>query len=60
MKFDQIVYNRNQKVKSEDGLSPLIFKAAAVKKTVKNDENQPFLELFSTYWCQICTVDVTI
>ena len=40
---------------------PLIFKATAVKKkTVRNDENQPLQEWFSTYWCQICTVDVKL
>ena len=31
MKFGQIVYNHNQKVKFKDGLCPLIFKATAVK-----------------------------
>ena len=49
MKFGQIVYNHNRKVKFEGGLCPLIFKATAVKKTVRNDENQPLQENFSTY-----------
>ena len=35
MKFNQIVYNHNQKVKFKDGLCPLIFKTTAVKKTFK-------------------------
>ena len=41
MKFGQIVYNHNQKVKFEDGLCQLILKATAIKKTVRNNENQP-------------------
>ena len=35
MKFGQIVYNHNRKVKFEDGLCPLIFKATAVKKPLE-------------------------
>ena len=35
MKFGQIVYNLNRKVKFEDGLCPLIFKATAVKKPLE-------------------------
>ena len=35
MKFGQIVYNHNQKVKFEDGLCPLIFKATTVKKPLE-------------------------
>ena len=35
MKFGQIVYNHNRKVKLEDGLCPLIFKATAVKKPLE-------------------------
>ena len=44
IKFGQIVYNHNRKVKFEDGLCPLIFKATAVKKTVRNNKNQPLQE----------------
>ena len=35
MKFGQIVYNHNPKVKFEDGLCPLIFKATAVIKPLE-------------------------
>ena len=35
IKFGQIVYNDNRKVKFEDGLYPLIFKATAVKKPLE-------------------------
>ena len=35
MEFGQIVYNQNRKVKFEDGLCPLIFKATAVKKPLE-------------------------
>ena len=35
MKFGQIVYNHDRKVKFEDGLCPLIFKAIAVKKLLE-------------------------
>ena len=35
MKFGQIVYNHNPKVKFEDGLCPLIFKATTVKKPLE-------------------------
>ena len=35
MKFGQIVYNHNRKVKFEDGLCPLIVKATAVKKPLE-------------------------
>ena len=35
MKIGQIVYNHNRKVKFEDGLCPLIFKATAVKKPLE-------------------------
>ena len=35
MKFGQIVYNHNRKVKFEDRLHPLIFKAIGVKNRLK-------------------------
>ena len=35
IKFGQIVYTHNRKVKFEDGLCPLIFKATAVKKPLE-------------------------
>ena len=35
MKFGQIMYNHNRKVKFEDGICPLIFKATAVKKPLE-------------------------
>ena len=35
MKFGQIVYNHNRKVKFEDGLCPLIFKVTAIKKPLE-------------------------
>ena len=47
IKFGQIVYNHNRKVKFENGLCPLIFKATAVKKTVRNEENQPLQVIFN-------------
>ena len=55
MKFGQIVYNHNRKVKFEDGLCPLIFKATAVKKPLEIMKISHY-----TYWCQICTVDVKL
>ena len=35
MKFGQIVYNHNRKVKVKDGLCPLIFEAIAIKKPLE-------------------------
>ena len=49
MKFGQILYYHNGKVKFEDGLCPLIFKTTAVNDTVRNYENQPLQECFSAY-----------
>ena len=60
IKFDQIMYNYNWKVKFKDGLCQLIFKATVVENNVRNVENQPLQEWFSKYWYQISTVDVKL
>ena len=60
MKFGQIVYNHNRKVNFEDGLCLLIFKATAVKQPLEIMKISHHKSVYSTYWCQICTIDVII